>query len=147
MTPDRNDVVTLIERDHREVEELFAKFASTGDISVAREICDALDRHATGEERAVYPVVAAELPNGKQMAGEGEDEHAEARALVERLRVTEGAAPLAALVAELEMIVEEHVDVEETEVLPQVRAVLDPGRLESLSRDFQSAKRLADQWH
>jgi hemerythrin superfamily protein len=136
------DVVDLIERDHREVEELFAKFGATGDVAVAAEICDSLDRHRAGEEGAIYPAVAAELPNGRQMAGEGEDEHTEAYALIARIRdCTDPGRELADLMAELRLVVEEHVDAEETEVLPQVRAVLEPDRLEALAREYTAAKR------
>ncbi len=141
MKKSTTDVVELIERDHRDLEELFAKFSSTGDVSVAVAICDFLARHTAGEEAAVYPAVAAELPNGPQMAGEGEDEHAEADALIARIRAASGPCDeLARLVTELELLVEEHVDAEETEVLPQVRAVFDPYRLESLGREFEAAK-------
>lgn len=72
------DVIALLEQDHRGVEGLFASFESTQDASVATKICDELDRHATGEEKAVYPVIASDVPGGKKMAKEGEDEHKEA---------------------------------------------------------------------
>jgi hemerythrin-like domain-containing protein len=135
------DVVDLIERDHRELEELFAKFGSTGEKAIAIAICDSLDQHTAGEEAAVYPVVAAELPNGPQMAGEGEDEHAAANALIARIRaIIDPCDELDRLVTELALLVEEHVDTEETEVLPQVRAVFEPDRLESLGREFEAAK-------
>ena len=38
--------------------------------------------------------------------------------------------------AELEILVEEHVDTEETEVLPQVRVMLEASRRAELGRDF-----------
>jgi hypothetical protein len=34
------NVIALIERDHREVENLFAKFEQTGGAAVATQICD-----------------------------------------------------------------------------------------------------------
>ena len=75
------------------------------------------------------------------MAGEGEDEHATARALIERIRATtEPSRELTELIAELELVVVEHADAEETEVLPQVRAVLERDRLEALGREFEAAK-------
>jgi hypothetical protein len=136
------DVVELIERDHRDLESRFARFRATGDAAIAIGICDSLDRHTVGEEVAIYPVVAAELPNGPQMAGEGEEEHTEAHALIARIRATPGPCDeLARLVTELELIFEEHVDTEETEVLPQVRAVFDADRLASLGAEFEAAKR------
>ena len=69
------DVIELIEKDHREVEQLFSKFESTRDLSIPSEICDELDRHAAGEEQVVYPAIEAEVPSGKQFVQEGVEEH------------------------------------------------------------------------
>ena len=134
------DIVQLVERDHREVEELFAKFASTGDVELVDAICDALDRHRIGEATVLYPVVDADLPNGRQMAGESEDEHSEIARLVERVRREPDADCRAGLLSELEILVEEHVDAEETEVLPQVRVVLEADRRTKLGRDFLAVR-------
>ncbi len=134
------DVIELIENDHREIEDLFAKFASTGDVAVAHQVCDELERHATGEERAVYPVIAAEIPGGGEMAGNGSHDHTEVRRLVDRIRRTSDPGRLADLVAALEETVQHHVDEEETEVLPMTRVALDPDRFDQLGRDFVAAK-------
>jgi len=45
-----SNVIDLITQDHRKVEDLFAKFKSTQDASVATQICEELDRHAAAEE-------------------------------------------------------------------------------------------------
>jgi iron-sulfur cluster repair protein YtfE (RIC family) len=134
------DVIELIEKDHREVEGLFAKFESTGDESVAAQICAELDRHTTGEERAVYPVIASDVPGGEKMIKEGEDEHKEARQLVGRIRQTSDQDHLAELIAELKQAVQHHVQEEESEILPKMRAALTPARLEQLGEEFQAAK-------
>lgn len=135
------DVIELIEKDHREVEGLFAKFEATGDQSIAAQICDELDRHATGEEKAVYPVIASDVPGGDKMAKEGDDEHKEARQLIGRIRRTQDHEHLADLVAELKQAIQHHVQEEETEILPKTREALDSTRLEQLGEEFQAAKR------
>jgi hemerythrin-like domain-containing protein len=134
------DVIALIEKDHREVEALFAKFEAGGDSSVASLICDELDRHATGEEEAVYPVIASDVPGGEKMAKEGEDEHKQARQLIGRIRRTSTPEPLAELVAELKQAIQHHVQEEESEILPKTRQALTPERLEQLGEQFQAAK-------
>jgi iron-sulfur cluster repair protein YtfE (RIC family) len=134
------DVIELIEKDHREVEGLFAKFEATGDASVAAQICDELDRHANGEEKAVYPVIASDVPGGKMMAQEGEDEHKQARQLIGRIRRTSNPEPLAELIAELKQAIQHHVQEEESEILPKTREALDPARLEQLGEEFLAAK-------
>ena len=134
------DVIELIEEDHREVEGLFAKFEKTGDQSVASQICDKLDRHTAAEEKAVYPVIASDVPGGERMAKEGEDEHKEARQLIGRIRQTSDPGHMAELMAELKQAVQHHVQEEETEILPTTREALAPARLEQLGDEFEAAK-------
>ena len=45
------DVVELIERDHRAVEQLFAQFEASNDESIAETICAELTKHTHAEER------------------------------------------------------------------------------------------------
>jgi len=134
------DVIELIEKDHREVEGLFATFEASEDASVATQICDELDRHATGEEKAVYPAIASDVPGGEQMAKEGVEEHKEARQLIGRIRQTSDPNHLAELVEELKEAIQHHVQEEESEILPKTRKALAPERLEQLGREFQAAK-------
>jgi len=134
------NVVDLIEHDHREVEDLFAKFTSTHDAAVAAQICDELDRHAAAEEKAVYPVFGDEVPGAKKLVEEGTEEHAEARQLIVRIRQTKDADHLDQLVSELEQAIQHHVSEEESELLPKARESLTETRLSELGQDFQDAK-------
>jgi hemerythrin superfamily protein len=134
------DVTKLIEADHREVEALFGRFRKEGSKVVAMQICEELDAHAGAEERVFYPVVRDEVPDGRKLAGEGQEEHAEARQLIGRIKNTENEDHLAELVSELERAVSHHVQEEETEMLPKTRAALEAGRLSALGGEFQAAK-------
>jgi hemerythrin superfamily protein len=134
------NVIDLIKHDHREVEDLFAKFSSTQDQSVAGQICDELDRHATAEEKAVYPVFGKEVPGTKSLVEDGAEEHAEARQLIGRIRQTKDPQHLDELVGELQRAIEHHVSEEESELLPKADAALDAARLDELGDDFESAK-------
>jgi hypothetical protein len=134
------DVIELIERDHRDLEDQLAKLAATHDVAVARRLCSDLDEHLSAEEKVLDPVVASELPNGALLAGEGEDDHAEIRSVVGRLRDAMDSGRLHGIVEELGAALELHVDTEETEILPQVRAVLEPVDVVALGRAFASAK-------
>jgi hypothetical protein len=134
------DVVELIERDHRELEEQLAKLAATLDVAVVAQLGTDVERHLRAEECVLYPVVARELPNGALMAGESEDDHAEMRSLVTALRAEADPDRLAGLVEQLRLSLELHVDTEETEVLPQVRAVLEPDCVDALGRAYLIAR-------
>ena len=134
------DVVELIERDHREVEQLFADFKASRDTSVANKICDELTKHTYGEEQAVYPVVADKLDGGAQLAREGENEHKEARQLIGRVRNTTDADHLAELMSELEQAIQHHVSEEENEMLPKARRAISADELDDMGRSFEAAK-------
>jgi hemerythrin superfamily protein len=132
------DVTTLIEQDHREVEDLFAKFKSSPSKDLALQICEELDVHADAEEKVFYPVVKDEVD--ASLVKEGEEEHSEARQLIGRIKQTADEAHLAELVTELEQAVQHHVEEEESEMLPKSRSTLDTARLVALGDEFQAAK-------
>jgi hemerythrin superfamily protein len=134
------DVTKLIESDHREVENLFAQFKQDNSKSTAMKICSELDAHAAAEEKVFYPVVRDDVPDGKKLAGEGEEEHGEARQLIGRIKNTQDEGHLADLVNQLEQAVSHHVNEEEKEMLPKAREALDASRLSELGTEFQAAK-------
>jgi iron-sulfur cluster repair protein YtfE (RIC family) len=134
------DVVELIERDHREVEQLFSDFKTSHDRSVADKICDELTKHTYGEEQAVYPVVAEKVDDGAKLAREAENEHKEARQLIGRVRNTTDEAHLAELMQELEQAIQHHVSEEENEMLPKARQAIGGDELDEMGRSFEAAK-------
>jgi hemerythrin superfamily protein len=135
------DVTQLIEKDHREVEGLFAQYKSSKDQAVASKICDELDAHASAEEKVFYPVVASDVSDGETLAKEGGEEHAEARQLIGRIRQSSKDDTLEDLVGELEQAISHHVEEEESEMLPKARQDISADRLEQLGNEFTAAKR------
>jgi iron-sulfur cluster repair protein YtfE (RIC family) len=135
-----SDVIALIEKDHREVEDLFAKFEASSDRSVAIQLCDELDRHAQAEEQVVYPVIESDVPGGSEMVKEATDEHKEARQLIGRIRNTTDPEHLVELVKELQGAITHHVEEEESEVLPKTREAISSQRLGELGDEFEAAK-------
>ena len=69
----------LLKKDHRKVEELFARFRQTHGESVATEICDELTVHTRVEEQMLYPAVRKDMTGGGKLTDEAEKEHAEAK--------------------------------------------------------------------
>ena len=134
------DVIALIEREHRQVEALFQNFRETGNSALVSNICDELDAHAAAEEQAFYPVVRDDVPSGKKLAGEAEEEHGEARQLIGRIRRTSDPDHVVELVNELEQVVSHHVDEEEQEMLPSARRSLGEDRLAAIGSAYESAK-------
>jgi hemerythrin superfamily protein len=134
------DVTELIERDHRNIEKLFETFGETGYSALARVICDQLDLHASAEEETFYPVVRDEVPEGGKLAGEGEDEHGQARQLIGRIRRTSDRKHIQELMTELEKAVQHHVQEEESEMLPRARSTLGEARLADIGDKFEAAR-------
>ena len=137
------DVVDLIERDHREVEQLFSDFESTSDARIATKICDELTKHTHAEERAVYPVIADKLSDGQRLAREAENEHKEARQLIGRVRNTTDKTHLSELMVELKQAIQHHVSEEEQEMLPKARREISNIDLNHMAEDFEAAKETA----
>jgi len=134
-----DDVVDKIEHDHREVEQLFSEFERSGDRSIALKICDELELHTAAEEAEVYPVLAEEARE-EDAVDEAEEEHEEARELIEQIRAASDDDELKTLVGRLKDAVEHHVDEEEADILPRAREELPAEELEDLGARFEAAK-------
>src|SRR4051812_3805317 len=84
------DVLQVLEIDHREVEEMFARINAlpTGDVErgeIAQELIAELVRHSVAEETYVYPVMREKLPDGDAKVQEELAEHAEAERIMKDL--------------------------------------------------------------
>lgn len=131
------DIVELIEKDHREVEAMFAEFKQSPSKDLAMKICTELDKHSVGEEKTVYP--AMESVDGG-LVKEAEEEHAEAKQLIGRIKNTTDDQHLTELMTELEGAINHHVQEEESEFLPKARQSLDESKLSQLGEEFQQVK-------
>ena len=114
------NVIELLNADHREVEQLFAQFESTQDPSIALQICSELTVHATVEEEIVYPVLER---IDREVEQEAEEEHAEAKQLIARIRSMSPDDPsFVSTVMELKRGIQHHVEEEEGEAWDKLRS-------------------------
>lgn len=117
------DAVKVLIDDHIKVKRMFMEFERSSDFQLAKQICDELTMHTTLEEEVVYPVLRDEVD--EEMAEHAEEEHDEAKALIEEIQAMEPGDPmLASTMRRLQSAVEEHVQEEETEVFPKMEAVV-----------------------
>ena len=107
------DVIDLLKRDHREVEQLFGAFERDPQPSIAGEICAQLELHTTAEEHFVYPALRERVSDGKK---------------------------LAEVVAELQKAIEHHVEEEEETVFPKMESDLGKIELEAIGANVQEFK-------
>lgn len=129
--------VDLLEQDHRRVEMLFSEFEQTGDESIALQICQELEVHATLEESIVYPVLRSQVD--ESLAQEAQQEHNEAKELIRKIKGGLSGAALTQTVQKLKGSVEHHVQEEENEVFPKMQQTLG-SELNRMGEEIQQRK-------
>jgi hypothetical protein len=154
------NAIELLKADHARVQALFRQYEAAGNQAgqqreLAEQIFTELEVHASLEEELFYPAVRAQLgtvtveeePTDETDGDEDTDliagaleEHQEVKTLIATLRALDpGDAQFQAMLAELREGVEEHVGMEEDELMPAVAAAL--GReLEPLGRQLEERK-------
>src|SRR4051812_6007416 len=139
------DVIKLLEQDHREVEELFAKAESTSGAAkqqVVSKIASELTLHAEVEEQIVYPAMRDAGLDG--IVDEAEQEHSKVKELVAQLEGMDATTDeVDAVLAELKADVQHHVEEEESEGFPKFRDAVDQTELQALATRVREAKEAA----
>ncbi len=88
-------------------------------LPTALAACDEIEAHMTIEEEIVYPVLRDEI-DGRE-ADEAEKEHDQAKDLIREIRDLDPGDPaLSHMMMQLKQSVAEHVDHEETYVIPRI---------------------------
>jgi hemerythrin superfamily protein len=144
--PVQNGVDLLI-ADHRTAERLFSQFSTT--VGAAREnvvgeLIRELSVHAAVEEQVLYPVARREVPDAAELVDHSLEEHQEVKETLASLEKMDPSTPEAAqLVEQLVSSVREHVQEEETQLFPKLRAKVSEERLDEMGDAIQKAKGMA----
>jgi hemerythrin superfamily protein len=121
------DALSVLRRDHRLAEELFAEFARSAPQQLdplARRICKMLRVHTQIEEELFYPTVSRALTaDRKALLEDARHEHAQAKESIVRIESMTSENPaFRDEVAVLASQVAQHVAAEEQELFPKVSA-------------------------
>lgn len=148
VTSPNEDVVDILTADHREMTELLARATQTQDAEQRRDLVETaiaeVMRHAVAEEMYVYPVMEKHLPNGKEEVEHDKQEHDEIVQVMKKLEEADAADPaFMNLVQELDKQLRHHVDDEESDQFPKLRANLSGEQLLEMGDKVQKAKQLA----
>jgi len=134
-----NDAIVLLKNDHKEIRRLFREFSSSGaeahaaQASLATKIIEALTVHTYIEKETMYPEVRALLPDLEDDVLESYEEHHVADVLVAELAATTpDAERFHAKTTVLIENVTHHMDEEENDWFPKVRAGLGRKQLQDL---------------
>lgn len=134
----------LLERQHREVEGLFAKILKTDDpgerTELAAEIAAKLELHTSIEEEIFYPAYreGAETKKGEELVLEAYEEHHVVKMVLAELpNVDASAENFEAKMTVLKELIEHHVEEEEQEMFPDAKKKLGKQRLEALGSEME----------
>lgn len=148
MNNDQQDVVDVLTTDHTEATALLAQIRSATVAEERRDLADTLIselvRHSVAEEMFVYPVMQEELPDGEQAVEHDTKEHKQLESIMKELEAVEPTdAQFGQLLTRLEGVLRDHVQDEESEQFPQLRARIGRERLVELGDKVEAAKKVA----
>ena len=138
------DVTKMLEQDHREAEDLFAKIKETNGAARAglvTKLAGALKLHMQVEEKIVYPAIAKQVDGGDDMVDEATTEHEGARkALADVEKLSPNEPGFDGALEMLEAGISHHVEEEEEEVFPQFRESVSSDELNELGDEVAAVK-------
>ncbi|MEU0152691.1 hemerythrin domain-containing protein [Micromonospora fulviviridis] len=143
------DVVDVLMTDHREVEAIFVELESRqGTPEHRRQLADVviaeLVRHSVAEEAYVYPAARKALPDGGQLAEHEISEHADAERTMKELESLDPSEPrFDELLTKLTATIRHHVQDEENDLFPRLRAACAREELVELAGKVEAAKKSA----
>jgi hemerythrin superfamily protein len=142
------DVVDILISDHRDVTALIGEIWSVRDTMIRRDLTDTaiseLVRHAVAEEMYVYPAMRKHLPEGEKAVEHDIEEHKELERAMKQLEAVDvSSAEFDAALRQLETLLADHVQDEESEQFPELRRRIPREELAELAGKVQSAKKLA----
>lgn len=137
------DVISLITNDHRQLESLFTRIRmdTANRPELTQQLYGLLVAHSRAEEERIYPVIAQEATQEKGQIRHSEEEHHQAEEIARRL--SETPADEDSFEDTLDQLVEavtEHVQLEESEVLPALRAAVSKQRMTELGAEFRNRR-------
>jgi len=141
------DAIVLLKDDHKTVEKLFKEFEQAGDRAyktkrqIADKVIEELTIHAWIEEKVFYPAAREAVPETSDHVLESVEEH---HVVLWMLSELAGLDPederFDAKMTVLIENVRHHVEEEEQEWFPQVRAALGRNRLMEIGDQLEAAK-------
>ncbi|MFG3227190.1 hemerythrin domain-containing protein [Kitasatospora sp. NPDC048194] len=148
-----NDAIVLLREDHKDVRRLFREYRGLaegggGDDGArhrtVQRIIESLTVHTYLEDELVYPRIRQEVPDLAREMDRAEQEHHVADLLCEELsRMSPGDDGYDAKTAVLIDAVERHIEQEEAEWFPRVRAVLGRKELREMGERMQAVRETA----
>jgi hemerythrin-like domain-containing protein len=145
-----SDAIVLLKADHKEIRRVFREFEAAGDKAVkkkaklVKQIIELLTVHTYIENEVMYPEVRALLPDLEDDVLESYEEHHVADVLcMELAGMTADAERFDAKTTVLIENVTHHIEEEEQEWFPKVRAGLGRKQLQEIGARLKQARKKA----
>lgn len=130
------DIISMLEADHRKVEELFARY-ERGDHEVIAEIAEELELHTRIEEEVLYPEMATSLPDGQEKVDHAKREHDKVDEFLAELKESPDNDDC---FQDLKGEVDHHVQEEESDLFPSMREACAADRLNEMGQQAEDIK-------
>lgn len=139
------DGITLLTTDHREVEALFSQVEGqpSPERDVVNKIVKELSIHDAIEKEYLYPIVREKATDGNAMADHSIEEHDEVAETLLAIDKADPGPEQARLLSELIRMVKTHVQEEEQQIFPAMRASMAQTEVDQLGEKLETAKKTA----
>ena len=140
--PEGADAATELRREHEEIESLATRLVSLGPSPerdrLVREVSVKFLTHAHAEERYLYPALRRFLPEGRDDAVRQTRQDDATERIVQSIeRVTEDDATYEALVNQLVIDIERHIEQQETVLIPTLVDFCSREEINNLGRQLR----------
>ena len=146
-TTDRmtQDAIELLVADHREVDQMFAQIETgQGDKDdLVRKVTKELSMHAAVEEQILYPAMRRALADGDAKVEEAIQEHQEVKEALAEIERMDSSGERQPKLLKLMADVRHHVQEEENELFPEMRAAVSEDQLRAMGAEIAAAKKMA----
>ena len=147
-SPLEQDVVDVLTTDHHEVLDLLQQIKTSTNTEERRDLADTviseLVRHSVAEEMFVYPAMRKHLPGGEEAVEHDIKEHKELELTMTKLEAVSAEDPeFVQLLGQLETVLRDHVQDEEAEQFPGLRAQVPREELVEIAKKVEAAKKIA----
>ena len=151
------DAFEVLAKDHAEVKQMLTQLELgairqggvgaeklTQRKKLAQQLVIEASRHEAVEEMYFWPAVREHLPNGDQLADTAIGQEDEGKEVLDKLdKLNAGDPKFEKLLAEFTRAGREHIDYEETQVWPGLRAALTAEQSQEIGKKMEAGKKTA----
>lgn len=146
-TTTQPNAIELLTTDHAAVEQMFRQIETLPEGDARSELVAGVVRelsvHAAIEEQVLYPAMRKALPGGDHLVHEAIEEHQQVKETLAAIERAESAAERDPHLVSLIGNVRHHVEEEEVELFPKLRASITTAELQEMGAKLAAAKKLA----